>query len=342
MEETGAAAGAGPAAAAVPAPVTSFATLQHDLHLLKLQLDGVLAETAEAKAMAAKAEAEATEAKAKAAQAEAEAAEAKAAAAYTSERVLPLSEILFSRTFRYTSSNLGSTRSTKFKEALLKADGRNPKSELARCYLLDAELPRHLVIGAHLFKHEWADLAKKLLDIDSVNDVRNGLLLYKPLEWAFDTGRLMVVAESGEFIVRLLDPAIREVSLHAKAAQMVHKSEEEQKTLLLMLTRDHPLPEKRRTFGELHDTRARLVLPSGFRPWRRCLCFHAHVVRQQALRFQWIATLDDAPFEDFWSEGSDAMERVRHWLEHSVPPALPPSEGISRASSENTASDVPS
>ena len=199
------------------------------------------------------------------------------------------------------------------------------------------ELPRHLVVGAHLLKHEWSDLAKMLLGIDSVDDARNGLLLYKPLEWAFATGRLMVVLESGQFVVRLLDPGIREVSLHAKAVQLTHKSEADQATLLATLTRDVPLPDARSTFGALHDARAGLVLPSGFQPWRRCLCFHAHVMRQQAVRLQWIPTADDAPFEDFWSEGSDAMERVWHWLEHSAPlDSL--SEGSEGASSDSALS----
>ena len=345
MDDTGAVEAAAATAAAVPASETSLATLLAAMQQMQLQIDGLQAKTvqaeaeaAEAQAKAAQTEAEVAEVKAKAAQAEAEAAEAKAkaaqaeaTAAYTSERVLPLSELLFRRTFRYSTSNLGSARSTKFKEALLTADGRNPTTERARCYLLNVELPRHLVIGAHLFKREWSDVAKTLLDIDSVDDARNGLLLYKPLKWAFDTGRLMVVAESGEFIVRLLDPAIREVALHAKATQLLHKSEVEQATLLGTLTRDYPLPEEHSTFGALHDARARLVLPCGLRPWRRCLCFHAHVVRQEAVRMHWIATKDEAPFEDFWSEDSDAMERVRHWLEHSVLLSL--SEGSDDAAS---------
>ena len=142
------------------------------------------------------------------------------------------------------------------KEALLQSDGRTAGCARARCYLLDVELPRHLVVGAHLFKHEWSDLAKMLLGIDSVDDARNGLLLYKPLEWAFATGRLMVVLESGQFVVRLLDPGIREVSLHAKAVQLTHKSEADQATLLATLTRDVPLPDARSTFGALHDARA--------------------------------------------------------------------------------------
>jgi hypothetical protein len=251
------------------------------------------------------------------------------------EQMLPLSLKLFQRTFRYSDSNLGSTRSTTFKAQLLDADGRDAGSASARCYLLDVELPRHLVIGAHLFKHEWSFVAKEVLDIDDVDDIRNGLLLYKPLEWAFDTGRLTFVLDAGAFIVRVLDPSIRELSLHAKAAQLLCKSPEQRAQQLATLQRDWPLPEALSTFGALHDAPARLALPTGFCPWRRCLCFHAHVARQQAVRNGWIATEADAPFDDFWSEGSDVAERVQHWLDHAVAPLC----SVSEHNSGDVASD---
>ena len=94
--------------------------------------------------------------------------------------MVPLSMKLFQHTFRYYSdSNIGSARSTVFKAHLLEADGRDARCALARCYLLDVELPRSLVIGEHLFKHKRSFLSKEILDIDDVDDPRNGLLLYK-------------------------------------------------------------------------------------------------------------------------------------------------------------------
>ncbi len=243
-------------------------------------------------------------------------------------RMLPLGVKMFQRTFRYSDSNLCSIRSTAFKAQLLLADGRVARCATARCYVLDVELPRHLVIGAHVFKHEWAYLAKDVLDIDDVDDVRNGLLLYRPLEWAFDTGRLVFVLDAGALVLRVLDPAIRELSLHAKAAQLLCKAPEQQAAELATLESKWRLPEARSTFGALHETRARLLPPAGVSPWRRCLCFHAHVARREAVRVGWIATEDDAPFDDYWSwsEESEAAARVRHWLEHSAQPLHPVSE----------------
>lgn len=89
-----------------------------------------------------------------------------------------------------------------------------------------------------------------------------------------------------------------------------------------MLEGNWPLPEARNTFGALHETRTRLLPPAGVSPWRRCLCYHAHVARREAVRVGWIATEEDSPFDDYWSwsEESEAAARVRHWLEHAAQP----------------------
>jgi hypothetical protein len=56
-------------------------------------------------------------------------------------------------------------------------------------------LPRKCVIASHLFKKKWAAAASKLLQIADINDVRNGLLLWKPLEHAFDRGQIFFIYE---------------------------------------------------------------------------------------------------------------------------------------------------
>jgi hypothetical protein len=56
-------------------------------------------------------------------------------------------------------------------------------------------LPRKCVIASHLFKKKWANEAKRLLQIENINDVRNGLLLWKPLEHAFDRGQFFFTYE---------------------------------------------------------------------------------------------------------------------------------------------------
>jgi hypothetical protein len=57
-----------------------------------------------------------------------------------------------------------------------------------------------------------------------------------------------------------------------------------------------------------------LVLPLAFSPWRRCLCFHAHLARDEALRQGWLKSDEEFQFDDFWSEGVSGVEKVRLWL----------------------------
>lgn len=56
------------------------------------------------------------------------------------------------------------------------------------CLLIDAKLPAFTVVGAHLFKHEWSEYAQ-LLGMKDIDELGNGLPLWKPVEWAFDTSR---------------------------------------------------------------------------------------------------------------------------------------------------------
>ena len=45
-----------------------------------------------------------------------------------------------------------------------------------------------------------------MIGIDDVDSIRNGLLLFKPLAWAFDTSRLYLDEdEMGNLCMRLLD-----------------------------------------------------------------------------------------------------------------------------------------
>lgn len=65
---------------------------------------------------------------------------------------------------------------------------RAAEGQYCWCLLTNAKLPYSTVIGAHLFKHKWSQQVH-ILEIDDINDLRNGLPLWKPIEWAFDTSR---------------------------------------------------------------------------------------------------------------------------------------------------------
>ena len=128
-------------------------------------------------------------------------------------------------------------------------------------------------------------------------------MLFKPLEWAFDTGRLTFVwnSERNSFVARILEPRLRLVALLDKLAELGVKMKEE---ALLGVPR---------TFGDI-DGRS-LVLPQTHIVWRRCLCFHANLTRDGAVQKGWL-NVGEFEFDDFWSDGTSAVQlRVLSWLD---------------------------
>ncbi|PNH09061.1 hypothetical protein TSOC_004373, partial [Tetrabaena socialis] len=70
--------------------------------------------------------------------------------------------------------------------------------------LLGEYCPYRLVCGAHLFKYAWRSYVSDVLGFDNINDVKNGLLLLKPLEEAFDAGYLIFERKDGQFVAHWL------------------------------------------------------------------------------------------------------------------------------------------
>ena len=42
------------------------------------------------------------------------------------------------------------------------------------------------VLASYIFQHKWVKHLSKFTSITNINDPHNGLLLYKPVKWAFD------------------------------------------------------------------------------------------------------------------------------------------------------------
>lgn len=66
-------------------------------------------------------------------------------------------------------------------------------------------------------KHEWGkfNAHQVFMGFEDIDSVGNGLLLFKPLEWAFDRSKLCFVYDSrfDIFNMHILDPAICEMPL---------------------------------------------------------------------------------------------------------------------------------
>jgi hypothetical protein len=87
-------------------------------------------------------------------------------------------------------------------------------------------LPKFLITGGHLFKHEWQHDAFILLGIDEIDCTRNGALLFVSIEKAYDRSQICFLqGDNGTFFLKLLDPSLENVSLFSDVEKYVNQSE---------------------------------------------------------------------------------------------------------------------
>ena len=170
------------------------------------------------------------------------------------------------------------------------------------CLLTNDILPSSTVIGSHLFKWEWSEYVH-LLGFGDINDVRNGLPLWKPIEWAFDTSRLCFTFDktSDKFIAKVMDPSILTKKLVDIGREKMGAVEWKQP----------PFRLKNLTFQDI-DSRALEFDPGRpLRPYKRVLNFQARQARTYAIRRGWQPASWD--FEDYLTEGMELSEKLKIW-----------------------------
>jgi len=189
------------------------------------------------------------------------------------------------------------------------------------CQILGVQIFKFLVIGAHIFKREWAHDAPLLVGIDNVDKARNCLLLFKPIEEAFDTSRICFLKSTSteEFELTILDPNLREETLLQSCMKFVDTGN----CMKLEMTREQVVAElsemltidgRLMTFGDLEGRH--LICKGKSRPYKRCLNFHAVRARKYAMSQGWIE--NEMQIEFTWSPpsgDSGRMDRVREYIE---------------------------
>ena len=63
----------------------------------------------------------------------------------------------------------------------------------------------------------------EVFNIPHIDDVRNGLLLFKPIEWAFDNSLLVLVPNGIDISAFLVDPELEHVTLMSKFREVTSK-----------------------------------------------------------------------------------------------------------------------
>jgi hypothetical protein len=145
----------------------------------------------------------------------------------------------------------------------------NPLAQI-RCMLLDKPIVTHKVCAAHIWRHSRADdLVLFGLPSTEINNLRNGLLLAKSIEVAFDKKQVCFLYNpfDQKFYFRVLDPALRQIRIYYPDAKIQN---------------DYDYPD---TFGSL-DGKA-LQLPENVFPYKRLLGFHARCAFKAAVP-KWI------------------------------------------------------
>ena len=208
--------------------------------------------------------------------------------------------------FIWTEDHRTLRRSAAFVENVLRFyNARDDCNKNQRwCLVLGRKM--YNVSVAHLFKHAWHEHIS-LVGLDSIDDVRNGLPMFTPIEWAFDTSRLCFYIPDGsdKLTVKLLDKGIANTRLYQKGQYLCGAE----------WHRRQPAELSSMTFGDLDklpltfDNRDEFALK---RPFMRILCLHAKAARRQAIRKLWMRE-GEWEFSDFSSEGLSVSEKIRAW-----------------------------
>jgi hypothetical protein len=101
-----------------------------------------------------------------------------------------------------------SRRNKNFRTTLISSYDCDCGNEMIRCMLLDIGLHKSIVIALHLFRRSNQYFAKELMNIDNIDDEKNGLMLFRPIERAFDHFNLSFIYDNSQdtFITKLFNP----------------------------------------------------------------------------------------------------------------------------------------
>jgi hypothetical protein len=181
------------------------------------------------------------------------------------------------------------------------------KKRWIQCMVLDIAFPKVLVTAAHLFRRSNEYLAVPLMQIEDIDDTRNGMLMFKPLKYAFDHFQISFIAEEdgNSFILKLFDQSLQATLL----IDLI--TDKNQRQVLINAVSNENLDNRctynlQTTFGEIDGKRITFYSPN--RPFNRCLNLQARLAYMIALKK---GSIDASyQFKDFWSEGMSLEDKM--------------------------------
>ncbi|KAL3674322.1 hypothetical protein V7S43_000277 [Phytophthora oleae] len=239
----------------------------------------------------------------------------------TSSPLADVAVTLFQHTFLNVPSTTAS-RTQKLKKQLVEnynCDcGTNQDGDsMLLCMVMNIDLPSTVVIASHIFRREHDRLKSRFVQIADIDDVRNGLLLFKPIKSAFDDLDIaFLVDKEDQFILTLFNPDIKSELLVDSLTQKQWDALGGESIPTDWETSTGPVyapyaPEFNvlTTFGELNGKPLRFPSGSTLRPFRRCLYHQAQLARAKAIIQGWVS--EDYNFDDFSSEGFTLEEKMK-------------------------------
>ncbi|KAG3017448.1 hypothetical protein JG687_00017639 [Phytophthora cactorum] len=197
-------------------------------------------------------------------------------------------------------------RNENVKEGLCEFYGCYRRQEtFVRCMLLDTVIPEENVSASHLFRRSNENQSSVMMQISNIDDVRNGLLQFKPLKHVFDYFLISFILDNMDDLgLKLFDASIRDTRLIDLTDRNGNKVLTDKQTKIFLGSISSRNKKKRCHFNEqktFGDVDGRTLAFTGLeRPFYRCLNLQARLARVLALM----------TFPDFWSEVSldDKME----------------------------------
>jgi HNH endonuclease len=180
---------------------------------------------------------------------------------------------------------------------------KNGKHDWVRCMVLDTYFPSKLVTAAHLFRRSTEYLASMVMKIDDIDDMKNGMLLFKPLEKAFDHFQISFLstgAGMGSFHLKLFDNQLQ----NTKLVDFLTKN---QKALLNSAVSKWGCKYRMDTTFEQVDGYP-IAFKNLHRPYNRCLNLQARIANFKASKEG--RTDSSFKFDDFWSENMSLEDKM--------------------------------
>jgi HNH endonuclease len=192
-----------------------------------------------------------------------------------------------------------------------------------QCMFTGVDIPATSIIASHIFKFKFRNDCNDLLNFEDINHERNGLLLFLPIEHAFDRSHITFIynKDISQFVLKLLKPGLSELTFrdYIKKENDVdttnlfkeNYAKKKQSKVLYVSNLKKLLDQK---FGDFEGKPFAYKFTTS-KCYYRCLAFQQSMAMLYAEKEKWIEK-DDVKSPSMWSDmGDENIAAVSAWIE---------------------------